>query len=731
MQIPFLHPSLGQLSEFGTNPDRERIARHVRDCRACQETLRFIRRLEQAAPNVLRAELPKGVLERSLASRGSGVRFIGPSVSDRASRNSGRIRFAAIAAGLIVVAALAVFSTRGEIVAGESESQLVVSPATPHAGDRIEIEYRPAVLAFKDASHLVLRGRLRTPQGAMYRGATVKRLGSLSRGADGVFRGAFVLPDSVVYVAMAVEDSSATTVDTRDGRVWTIMVHGPDGKPTLEAVSQRQDDFMGRSWEEAYAAAKLNVQLHPQSVAAWSDLEFFETALLGEHAADSLAATRRAMIDGLISRYRVGTDVPSSEISAIVWRSYVGHDTSALGYWYERLRREAPHDPQVAQIATVRLAKRYWEAAPRMLLDSLEILWSQVAPVYGPGNLIIIEGEQVSRQLRDGASYLRWVDRQPRRDTLFETGMSLSSFAPTRDEGMRRVRAALSQTPADLEWARPLALNEAEYQRVLSDRRRQLLAALGDALIAANKRREGLDTLSIAIKDGWDLQLLKRVASQRLALGDTTGSLTVEAKIVVDPRTSRAHADSVSRLAVSRLGSARWSDARSNAQDEMVREVMKHALLRTIRGDPTAVNAAGQGQQLKGLTAGQPSVVIYWSEHCVPALEALPAIDSTGRVLRDRGIPTYLVLDESPSAATAKFFREHKVGIPILYDSKRQVSAALRNFGTPAYYVLDEKGRIRFNYVSEVNDLLLQVAAIEAEARSDIRAPAPTATGLH
>lgn len=726
MRIPFLHPGLGQLSEFGTNPDRERIARHVRDCRACQETLRFIRRLEQAAPSVLVAPLPNGVLERSLASRDRGVRFIGPSVWDRASRNSSRIRFAAIAAGLIAVAALAVFSTRGEIVAGESESQLVVSPASPHAGDRIEIEYRPAVLAFKDASHLVLRGRLRTPQDDMYSWGTTppKTLGSLHRGEDGVFRGAFVLPDSVVYAAMVVEDSLATTVDARDGRLWTILVHDADGNPTLEAVSQRQNDFMGLSWEEAYAAAKLNVKLHPQSVTAWTSLEFFEQALLGNRAADSLAESRQATIEGLINRYRSAGQVPSKELSNIVWRSFIKHDTSALDYWYDRLRRQAPYDPQIAQIATVRLADRYRKTAPRTFLDSLESLWGRVAPIYGPGNLLVITAEQVSRKLGDGAAYLRWVDRESRRDTLFETGVLLSSFAPTRGEGMRRLRAALKQSENEFESDRPLTVNEREYQRRLADRRSELLGALGEALIAAKKPREGLDTLAIAIKGGWDLQLLKRVVSQRLMLGDTTGALAVEAKIVVDPRTSRAHVDSVSRLAVSRLGSARWSDARANAQGEMVREVLKRALLRTILGDPSAVNAAGEAQRLQGLIAGRPSVVIYWSQYCGPALEALPAIDSTGRVLRDRGIPTYLVLDESPSAATVKFFREHKVGIPILYDSKRQVSTALRNFGTPAYYVLDEEGRIRFNHVSEVNDLLLQVAAIQAEVRSDRRTPA-------
>jgi len=724
MRIPFLHPGLDQLSGFSASPDRERIARHVRDCRACQDTLRFIRRVEQAAPNVLRAELPAGLLERTLASRDSGVRFIGPSVSERASRESSRLRIAAIAAGLVAVAGLTLLPTRGDVIAGESESQLVVSPIAPRPGERIEIEYRPVVLSFKDVNHLVLRGRFRTAEDQMYSsGKSLKTLADLRRGEDGVFRGAFLLPDSVVFVAMVVEDSLATTVDTRDGELWTVVVHGPDGKPTHEALSQRQNDFMGRSWEEAYATARMNVQLHPQYLVAWNELEFFEKELLGDKAADSLATSRQATVDSLINRYRSAAQVPSSELSTIVWRSFVKHDTSALDYWYDRLRREAPHDPQVAQLATVRLYQRYWKIAPRTLLDSLESLWANVAPVHGPGTLIIATGEQVARQVGDGKAYLRWVNRASEEDSLFRSGTSLASFAPTRAEGMRRIRAALRQSTTDFESERPLTLNETEYQRIFADRRRELLATLGEALIASNKPREGLDTLSIAIGDGWNLQLLKRVASQRLLLGDTIGALAVEAKIVVDPRTSTSHVDSVSRQAARRFSQARWSEMRANARTAMAHEVMNRSLVRTIRGDPSAVNAAGGIQQLKVLTARNPSVVIYWSRHCGAALEALPGIDSVGRVLRERGIEAYLVLDESPSQETTKFFHEHVVGIPVLYDFKREVATALRNFGTPAYYVVDEYGRIRFNHVNDVNDILLQVAAIQAETKANKGTP--------
>jgi thiol-disulfide isomerase/thioredoxin len=283
---------------------------------------------------------------------------------------------------------------------------------------------------------------------------------------------------------------------------------------------------------------------------------------------------------------------------------------------------------------------------------------------------------------------------------------------------MDRIRAALRQSANDLAADRPLTLNNTEYRRVLADRRRELLAALGEALIAAKKPREGLDTLSIAVRDGWNLQLLRRVASQQMILGDTSEALTVEAKIAVDPRTSRAHVDSIFRLAVARLGPNQWAEARAKAQKQMVREVMNDAESRNLAGDPTVVNAAGEVQHLKTLTAGHPSVVIYWSRHCGAALEALPTIDSVGQALHERGIAVYLIADEPPSPETAKFFREHMLRLPVLYDSRMEVSTALRNFGTPAYYVFDELGRIRFDQVDEVNDVLLQVAAIDAESKS-------------
>jgi len=471
---------------------------------------------------------------------------------------------------------------------------------------------------------------------------------------------------------------------------------------------------MGRSWEEAYATARLNVQIHPQLLAAWNELQFFERELLGDRAADSLAKGRSKMLREITNRYRAASDVPAIELGTLVWWSYADKDTSTLAYWYGRLARKDPHHPQVAQIAAVQLYDRYWSTAPRLLLDSLEVLWQRVAPVYGPGTYIISTGQQVARKVGDGKTYQRWVDRASGKDSLARTGLALAGFAPTREEGIRRIRSALTTPLADLQRERPLTANQNEYARKIADRKRELFGALGEALIATGKRREGLDTLSIAVSDGWDLQLLKRVAAQRLEAGDTTGWLKVEARISVDPRASKPHIDSITRLTASRLGTANWSEARATAEREMVRETMSRSILRTIRGDPTAMNDAGQNQSLKELTAGKPSVIVYWSRHCGPALEALPAIDSVGRVLRSEGVPVYLIADEGHSAETASFFREHRIHIPVLYDSRKEINITLHNFGTPAYYVLDRGGRVRFNYAQEVNDILLQIRAIQS-----------------
>ncbi len=48
------------------------------------------------------------------------------------------------------------------------------------------------------------------------------------------------------------------------------------------------------------------------------------------------------------------------------------------------------------------------------------------------------------------------------------------------------------------------------------------------------------------------------------------------------------------------------------------------------------------------------------------------------------------------------------------HDVKGSTAAVFRNFGTPTYYVVDGRGRIWFDEVERVPDLIAQVDAVKS-----------------
>jgi hypothetical protein len=716
MILPLLHPRLDHIARLADGTleprARRRVGGHVGRCPRCQATLRFVRRLRDEAERLPTPPLPEGVLERALASRAAGERTILPLHAPGDVRRRRPVLVAATGAAAAAVALFALLTPQREGMASEAESVLTLSPAAPRVGERIAVSYRPANPALARAERLVLRARMRSPNGSGYgEGAFTRTVDTLVRADDGSFRGSVALPDSVVYAALAVEDVSAEIVDDRGGRAWDVVRHGADGRPLLAGLKQREEDFMGRSWEEAYATARRKAELYPGSIAVWSDLEFYERAVLGREAADSIAAVRRPRVDSMVQRYQGQREVPLGELSALVWRAHSARDSVAEAYWYGRLEAVDPHDPQVAQIAAVRLAGRYWKSAPAVLMDSLEILWRRVAPLHGPGSIVASIGEQLAVQQGDSAAYGRWIDRLPGMSPA-RSGSMLVRMEGTREEGMRRLRLALER-PATAD-ARPLSSTVAQFRRQVEEGRRRTLGTLGEALIAAGRVRPGLDTLALATAAGWDLPLLKRVAAQRLALGDTAGALPVQARIAVDPRTPAAEAARIARVGTRRMGAARWASTRAAARAAMIREVMAGAEVQAIRGAPRVQDAGGAWRPVRETIAGKPTLLVFWSRNCGYALEAAGRIDSVAARLRAAGVATYLVTDEAPSPALAQVLAEKKFTIPVLHDSRRELGGSLRNFGTPTYYVLDPAGRVRFDRVNEVDDLLLQFAALDA-----------------
>ena len=66
-----------------------------------------------------------------------------------------------------------------------------------------------------------------------------------------------------------------------------------------------------------------------------------------------------------------------------------------------------------------------------------------------------------------------------------------------------------------------------------------VLVALGDALVASGRTNAGLDTLKLAVREGWDVSLFRHVAEIERSTGDTAGALRLLAMVAADPATSQ------------------------------------------------------------------------------------------------------------------------------------------------------------------------------------------------
>lgn len=719
--MKFLHPTDLALSLFASDdlPPRAhvRVARHLGRCEACFSYVAALRSTSAVAKALAAPRADEADLVRIRARREAGERVILPSAVAGLPRASYRVAWPIVAAAVLLITVL-FFSSARDLPAGAVESELIITPEAPQPGDRVSVTYRPIPSLFVREDRLILRGGIHTPRSESYgRGIKVVVLDTLMRDGSGAFRGTFALADSVVFVSMAVEDTRAAVVDDRTGRPWEVLLHGPDGKPTFEALAQRENHYMGRSWEEAYATARRKAELYPEQMRSWSHLEFFESQVLGKAAADSAAAARLPHIQALLAAYTAAPSVSAEELDVIVFRAYAQGDTAAWDYWYDRILREAPHHEQTVQQATVRAVGKYprnpakWD---ERLLADFEEIWLRHGPVTGSGHLIFQAALGASKQANNVTAYRRWAHRLMTADPSVTRyyGARFLRYAELRSEGLDILRGQLMAVERD---ARPLDMTREAHARAIAAERRRILAAIGRGLLDSGNARGGLDTLALAVNDGWDLALFQEVASGRTKAGDTAGALEIHAKIAADPRTSVAHRDSMATLGARMLGATPWTSLVAEARRFMIETVMAASTVRLVLGEPSLIDGAGQPIRLRDLIADKPALVVYWSRFCAPALGALARIDSTATILRSQGAAAFLIVDEPPSAELAAFLKERNVVSPVYHDVNREVANAFRNFGTPAYYVLDPAGRIRFTRASTEDELVVQITAVRAE----------------
>lgn len=728
MPLPFTHPSLDRLTAFAADEldarGRAHTARHLRECARCQGALRFVRSLDVAAAP---APPPEALRQRILASRAAGERVILPGPLTAPTRSGWRWGIAIGAAvAALVLATSRMFGPSDALAVGE-RSDLTTTPASPTRGSALQVRYRPGSMWFRGATTLALRARLRTTQDEAYGvpASQVRRLTTLRRAADGTFVGRVTLPDSIVFADLAVESLDSARVDANDGRGWEVLVAESDGRTAFDALYQRANDMMGRSWERGYAAIRRATDLYPDRIEGWTYREFFERALYTGATADSVTQVYRARVDSQIALAKARSRLRYEEIGSIYYRAYSSAvrphatraDSTEWTYWWNRIRAEYPRHEQVAQRLPYFMDAKL--LGHRAALDSLERLYHALSPITGLGRALFNRAHQLMTDGDDPATVRRWLERAAAGapDSVRRMAMSLSARPAFRDEGMQLLRTLLRDSSARLVRVRALESTANEYDREVADQRRRMLASLGRALVSQRNRKAALDTLRLAASGIWDPALFAELAATYLQAGDTLAADRMGARLVVDPRTSASHADTLASDGRRRLGVPAWTAALASARREMHERLLERSIVRSVPANIALRTRDGREARVRVLAGGKPAVVIFWSRHCGPALEATADIATLIARLEAAGTRALFVVDEAPSADLDRALAGLKITWPVYFDSQGSLANAMNIFGTPSYYVLDGAGRIRFDYAPEVLDVVAQVEAVKSEGR--------------
>ena len=196
-------------------------------------------------------------------------------------------------------------------------------------------------------------------------------------------------------------------MDSNGSRLWELLVHDTLGRPTFDALTQREHDLMGRNWELGYETARRVAALYPERIESWSNLLFYEKHVLGESHLDSTLVSHRARLKAFHARLNSQTTPSSDDLGFMFWYALSIGDSTLEAYWKDRLEREAPRSPFAAQNRALAISARMWKDkdSVRALAD-MDRLWDDVGPAHG--NVVNV-GWRVAQIVGDSAGLVRWA----------------------------------------------------------------------------------------------------------------------------------------------------------------------------------------------------------------------------------------------------------------------------------------------------------------------------------
>ena len=706
-------------------PVGARVRAHLAECTACRTRVQELRTLSATA-KALPAPAPTAeLLSRIHARLDAGERVILPvaSTGPSTARSPRTIALSIAAVVVVAIAALWAANPPREMQAGWVVGSLELSPARPRRGDSVHARYRaPAMLA--DAGELMLRARYRGASDEPYNEGRGQRLAAvLRRAGDGTFRGSFVLPDSIVFAALAVEDPAARYVDDHGGRPWELLVHDDQGRPSSAALLQREHDYYGRDMAEVLATSRQRAAIDSGDPHVWTAVYAHESFLHGASPARTLEHRRRlAAID---ARWSADSNPPMDIIAGML--AYAaqlsdGRDsrTEALRARWRSLRDRAARADSTSRLA---VDTRWWRLndmamrgadSARVALALAEQFWAGVGRTSPHGTLV---GVQIARLASDTtAARMRWTERRAAAAPLSADHLygELARIPALRRVAIERLTALGARLEIPDDARRPLGATAAEARAADLSRARRIHAVLGTALLAAGETARAHDALGRATAEGWDPPLYRRAVPALLAVGDTARAVALAARLAIDSDTSALTTDSTIARARPLVDSSRWRALVAESRTQLRKHLLSTSIAVSLPSPVAVADSANRRTTLAELTRQRITVVAFVSDRCGPGCLPLEQLWMLRQRLEARGMTLVTIVDEPPSPSSTAFLARSAPHVPIHFDVSASARRAFNSWALPEYFVLDANGAVRFRR-STIELVLAQAEALQGQ----------------
>jgi hypothetical protein len=650
---------------------------------------------------------PSGLKDRILERLLNGERVILPVADPARPALPGRRIAAAFAATATVAIAASIFSAP-ELASEASDLQYF--PAQPEMGDVVEFEYT-ATTMFSGEDSLVLRGVPRSVAdgNAQHDDLSVRTIGVLRKEGDGAYRASVRLPDDVVYVTMAVEDSEGNRVDSRGQALWELMVY-EDEDPSYYAMLQKVYDVTQRDWKGAIETATQVTRLYPDRPGGWMAAAALEQEFYGV-VFDLMARPRYLQQLARLDRV-LGTEVEASaeSVAEMFLFAWTLGDSAAMERWKVQMLDQAPSHRYAIGGRVREVLDAVATEPPARALVELERLWDlpNIEKTSLPQDAF-----EIAVTGRNGENMELWLDRLlESRPSRIDQRVAEMTLAPSGvDVGIRRLRSLYDDLEGPENGPRLLSHTASEHERYTEDRLHALGGLLGRVLIERGEIAEGLGYLAPALDHSWDVQLFSDAAEIFWGWGDKTEAFEQWARVAVDGWTDASTVDSLAAQARETLGPGRWEAllraGRTTRFDHFMNRV---SLTRPVDLSIQVVGSDDASYSLGELMAGRISVFAFWSQQDFRAVRERDSLIELSRRLGEYDAELITLVTQPGSESLELYRADIALPFRIYRDLTGEVVRAF-DVWHYTYFVIDASGMVRFAY-SNVTDALNQVAAL-------------------